>query len=272
MVLILHKKNEEDQFLIEVKLTNSIGEIIFKLVEIQNARARLRLLSSEIEKFLNPTNHNSSCENNNNNGKTDNSTEKTKEEILLNITEKQKELLSRSISEAKAILAKIQVERKVLASLEELNSCFYDLKELIKQINPEGFPETHPISKTILEDEVTGMQLEGTYDSESAVLWWAGKELLREEKLIKYIGHNEKTKLIVKLQKKDQGLPFRDLSRTSEQQREMLSYYYRKSQEQKKLEEDIDDSYLNSKWTDTKSLKNYFGGLDSIHWKVPDQY
>jgi len=272
MVLIVHKKDEEDQFLIEVKLTNSIGEIIFKLVEIQNARARLRLLSSEIEKFLNPTNHNSSCENNNNNGKTDNSTEKTKEEILLNITEKQKELLSRSISEAKAILAKIQVERKVLASLEELNSCFYDLKELIKQINPEGFPETHPISKTILEDEVTGMQLEGTYDSESAVLWWAGKELLREEKLIKYIGHNEKTKLIVKLQKKDQGLPFRDLSRTSEQQREMLSYYYRKSQEQKKLEEDIDDSYLNSKWTDTKSLKNYFGGLDSIHWKVPDQY
>jgi hypothetical protein len=32
-------------------------------------------------------------------------------------------------------------------------------------------------------------------------LWWAGKELLRAKKLEDYIGKNEKTKIVAKLQK-----------------------------------------------------------------------
>lgn len=34
-----------------------------------------------------------------------------------------------------------------------------------------------------------------------AQLWWAGKELRRDKKLQDYIGKNEKTKLVVKIQK-----------------------------------------------------------------------
>jgi Cilia- and flagella-associated protein 298 len=36
---------------------------------------------------------------------------------------------------------------------------------------------------------------------ENASLWWAGKELIRGKKLCDFIGRNEKTKLICKLQK-----------------------------------------------------------------------
>lgn len=35
---------------------------------------------------------------------------------------------------------------------------------------------------------------------ESTVLWWASKELFVDKKLIDYIGKNEKTKIIIKLQ------------------------------------------------------------------------
>ena len=36
---------------------------------------------------------------------------------------------------------------------------------------------------------------------EKASLWWAGKELQRGKKLLDFVGKNEKTKVIVKLQK-----------------------------------------------------------------------
>jgi hypothetical protein len=36
---------------------------------------------------------------------------------------------------------------------------------------------------------------------EQAQLWWAGKELTRDKTLGDFIGRNEKTKVIVKIQK-----------------------------------------------------------------------
>ena len=38
-------------------------------------------------------------------------------------------------------------------------------------------------------------------DESTSQLWWAGKELQRGKKLQDFIGKNEKTKLIVKIQK-----------------------------------------------------------------------
>lgn len=38
-------------------------------------------------------------------------------------------------------------------------------------------------------------------DSETSQLWWAGKELQHTKKLEDYIGKNEKTKIVAKLQK-----------------------------------------------------------------------
>jgi hypothetical protein len=40
-----------------------------------------------------------------------------------------------------------------------------------------------------------------TYDPDTASLWWANKELLRKDPLSIYIGKNEKTKIVAKLQK-----------------------------------------------------------------------
>jgi hypothetical protein len=48
----------------------------------------------------------------------------------------------------------------------------------------------------------------------------------------------------------------------------MLSFYFKKQEEQKKLEVENDDSYLNSQWADSKGLKKslYHGDKD-IQWK-----
>ena len=53
-----------------------------------------------------------------------------------------------------------------------------------------------------------------------------------------------------------------------ETHKKMLSYYFKKQEEQKKLEYENDDSYLNSQWADSQKLKKslYYGDSD-IKWK-----
>ena len=38
-------------------------------------------------------------------------------------------------------------------------------------------------------------------DLDAASLWWAGKEMVRGKKLCDFVGKNEKTKIVCKLQK-----------------------------------------------------------------------
>ncbi|KAK2828344.1 hypothetical protein Q5P01_019378 [Channa striata] len=97
-------------------------------------------------------------------------------------------------------------------------------------------------------------------------LWWAAKEMQRGKKLHEYIGKNDKTKLVVKIQKKGQGAPAREPLITDEQQKQMMMHYYRRQEELKKLEEADDDTYLDSEWSDRQALKKKFQGLTNIKW------
>ncbi|XP_039410492.1 cilia- and flagella-associated protein 298 isoform X1 [Corvus cornix cornix] len=99
-----------------------------------------------------------------------------------------------------------------------------------------------------------------------AQLWWAGKQLEETKLLSDYVGKNEKTTIIVKIQKKGQGAPGREPVISHEEQKEMMLYYYRKQEELKKLEEEDDDSFLNAEWADNHALKRQFHGVKDIKW------
>lgn len=47
-------------------------------------------------------------------------------------------------------------------------------------------------------------------DPETSTLWFAGKQMLAEKQLKDYVGRHEKTKVVVKLQKKGAGAPARE--------------------------------------------------------------
>ena len=47
-------------------------------------------------------------------------------------------------------------------------------------------------------------------DPETSTLWFAGKQMLSEKLLKDYVGRHEKTKVVVKLQKKGSGAPGRE--------------------------------------------------------------
>ncbi|XP_042314318.1 cilia- and flagella-associated protein 298-like [Sceloporus undulatus] len=104
-------------------------------------------------------------------------------------------------------------------------------------------------------------------EESEAQLWWAGKEFKKNNRLSDYVGKNEKTKIIVKIQKKGQGAPAREPVISGEDHKQMILYYHRRQEELKKLEENDDDSFLDSEWADSHALKRHFHGVKDIKWR-----
>lgn len=83
--------------------------------------------------------------------------------------------------------------------------------------------------------------LEVMEDVAKVCLYFCGKELIRGKKLSDQMGRNEKTKVIVKIQKAGQGAPAREAVVSEQDQRDMMLYYHRKQEEWKKLEKEASE-------------------------------
>merc|ERR1711865_1298333 len=101
-------------------------------------------------------------------------------------------------------------------------------------------------------------------EPDTAGLWWAGKLLVREKKLSDFVGRNDKTKIVAKLQKGGASAPSRERAIDEETQKRMMAHYHKKQEEMKKLAEDDDDAYTHSAWANPKSLKASFHGLGEV--------
>ncbi|KAL6098684.1 cfap298 [Pungitius sinensis] len=182
--------------------------------------------------------------------------------------DKMKQILLRTVEDAKALISKKQVEANVCFTVEMVKEALDPLRGAVMIVYPMGLPPHDPIRMEFENQE----DLSGTQASLQVItedecqLWWAGKEMQRGKKLQDYIGKNEKTKLIVKIQKKGQGQPAREPLITDEQQKQMMMHQYRRQEELKKLEEADDDSYLDSEWSDRQALRKQFQGLTNIKW------
>lgn len=182
--------------------------------------------------------------------------------------DKMKEVLMRTVEAATALISKKQVQANVCVTVEMIKEALDQLRGAVMIVYPMGLPPHDPIRMELEDKE----DLSGTQASLQVIaedecqLWWAAKEMQRGKKLQDYIGRNEKTKLVVKIQKKGQGAPAREPVITDDQQKQMMMHYYRKQEELKKLEEADDDSYLDSEWSDRQALKRQFQGLTNIKW------
>lgn len=181
---------------------------------------------------------------------------------------KMKEVLKKTVDEAKALISKKQAQANVCVTMEMVREALDQLRGAVMIVYPMGLPPHDPIRMEFENQE----DLSGTQASlqvipeEEAQLWWAGKEMQKAKKLQDYIGKNEKTKIIIKIQKRGQGAPGREPVVTEEQQKQMMMHYYRRQEELKKLDEADDDTHLESDWSDRQALKRQFQGLTNIKW------
>jgi len=147
------------------------------------------------------------------------------------------------------------------------------LRGLVMKYYPayHGLGEWEPARRIIESKDMEAFynpEMMDLIELETATLWWAGKELVKGKLLSDYIGKNEKTKIVVRLQKAGSGPPVREPLIDEETHKKMLAFYYKKQEESKKLEVDKDDNYLNSKWADPKGLKNELHGVGNIKFKL----
>jgi len=288
MVRLHVKHGEESQFLFETTTTTQINTLCDELTRIYNARLKVERLCSEIESLsehgvLLPPNMQ---------GLTDEQVTELKlkdewgEKCIPSggaefkkddigrrngkaPNEKMAEVLTKTCKEAKANISKKLVDANTLLTEQQVKDTIDILRGAVTIVYPMGLPPYDPIREEFENiEDLSGTQgsLQVIADGGGA-LWWAGKELIAEKKLLDYIGKNEKTKVIVKLQKRGSGAPAREPVVNEEQKKQMMLHAYRRQEELKKLDEMEDDSHLNSRWADNKHLQRQFQGLDHISWR-----
>lgn len=70
-------------------------------------------------------------------------------------------------------------------------------------------------------------------DVQLAQLWFSGKELLLGKKMKDFVGNNEKTKVIVKLQKRGSGKPAREPLMSEDERKQLMLHAYRRQEQLK---------------------------------------
>jgi len=182
------------------------------------------------------------------------------------------DILSRTAEEAEAAVSVMLVQQKKALDRQICQEHIDNMRGAVMIAYPafHRLPVYDP-TRQELEDreELDGhSELQEALDYSQTNLWWAGKELQVGEILEKYVGRNEKTKIVAKLAPKSSGAPVREPRVDENTHKAMLAHYYKKQEEQKKLQEDEDDSYLDSQWANPKALKSQLiGGGKPINWR-----
>lgn len=176
--------------------------------------------------------------------------------------------LTEVIDSAKRLVSNDNPDLRRLLTIADLKETVLLFRGAVMIAYPgyHGLPDWDPVW-LILEDQANlpAMCPDCEWvDPAKATLWWARKELLPAQFLHFYVGKNDKTKIVAKMMEKGKGAPLAEPPIDKETHSKMLSFYHRKNEEMKKLEEDGEDDYLNSAWANPGHLKSHLlnGGAD----------
>ena len=178
-------------------------------------------------------------------------------------------VISRTVEDAKALTSDKLVQQKRAVTAAELEEAINNIRGAVMIVYPMGLPDYDHVRQILEERE----SLEGTeglevLTPEKASLWCFSKELQPEKLLSEYVGKNDKSKVVAKLQKKGAGAPSREPVVSEDEQKAMIAFYHKKEQEAQRMEMEDEDAYQNSSWANPKALKNAFTGVGDISWKA----
>ncbi|XP_041462005.1 cilia- and flagella-associated protein 298-like [Lytechinus variegatus] len=287
MVKLHIKRGDDSQFLFETTVQQPLDDLIKQLILIHNGRLKVERICSEINELsehgttlppnmqgltddqiidlklvdewgqkCEPSGGSVECKdpNGRRNGKAPN--------------EKMKEVLTKTVSEAKKIISKNQASANVCVTQPMIKDALDQLRGAVTIVYPMGLPPHDPIRMEFEgSEELDGTQASlSVLEEDNTSLWFSGKEMHRGKKLCDYIGKNEKTKIIAKLQKKGQGAPAREAVFSEDERKQMMLHAYKKQEEWKKMQEESEDAYLNSPWADSNQLKSQLQGINNVKW------
>mmetsp|Transcript_22660 Transcript_22660/g.54228 ORF Transcript_22660/g.54228 Transcript_22660/m.54228 type:complete len:277 (+) Transcript_22660:70-900(+) len=273
MVVLNVKNSEQERFLFETTVDAVVRDVLQEVVQLHNLRMRVHRLKYEGEELAKY-------------GPAKRLDQQGIDEYQEEAVEKGKfycqdptgrrtgnacdpevsKVLRKTLESAEQTVHKDNADRKISLTKKMLDDCLDEIRGAVMICYPMGLPEWDPV-RGALEgcEELSGTSYASDdLELDKAQLWFAGKQMQPEKLLKDYVGRHEKTKAVVKLQKAGAGPPAREPVVDPETQKAMVAYYHKKQEEMKKLEEDSDDSFLNSSWTNDGSLKKHFAGIGDI--------
>jgi cilia- and flagella-associated protein 298 len=185
-------------------------------------------------------------------------------------TANMQEVLRNSIANALEMIDKKLVDQNKFLTHANVKEALDLLKGAVTIVYPMQLPPHDTIRNEFHNTEdLTGTQASlEVIEPAKAQLWFAGKQMLPDRKLGDFVGNNEKCKVIVKLQKSDEGPPGREPAFTEAERKQMTMLAYRRQEEMKRLEQDDGDDYLDSSWANNNILKSQMHGINDIKFRM----
>lgn len=288
MVILHVKRGNDSQFLYEAPLTTELSILLKEIVTIYNGRLKISRICSEMEELMKhgPMYPPEIL------GLTEEQVTELKlidpwEEKVISSggwiynkdpigrrngrqpTAKMQEILKKAIEDVKIMVSKKLVEKNECLTIKQVQNAVGILRGAVTIVYPMGLPPHDNIAMEFSNTE----DLNGTQASLEVIepikaeLWFAGRQMVTGMLLREYMGTNEKCKVIVKLIKSGEGPPGREPIFTENEKNQMMLQQYRRQEEQKALDEDDNDCYLNSSWADGTNLKKQMHGTQNIKFR-----
>ncbi|KAL1515794.1 hypothetical protein AB1Y20_002410 [Prymnesium parvum] len=290
MVLLQVKRSEKESFLYEVPAATEIEEVRRELVKIHNLRFKTNRLTAAVEQLALygpmklPEQQGLDDETplledyDVTTGTTQKRTVQHGANYRQDPTEKRTggapsdelaSVLNRTAEDAKALVSQRMVEMKKPITSKVLEDALNNIRGAVMIVYPMGLPDYDDVRRILEErEELDGASALEVLEPNKASLWFFSKEAMDGKLLSDYVGKNDKTKVIAKLQKKGASAPMREPVVSEDEQKAMVAFYHKKQQEMEKLSLEDEDNYMHSQWANPKALKNAFTGVGDVSWKA----
>lgn len=278
MVLFHVKRGDKNEFLYETTAAASNDELIRALCRINNARLRLAALADALPGLgqfgaAKPPSEQGL-------DKYQDAPEKPRGEFYEpdplglrtgeGVSPQLREVLARVSEDAwQAVNSKQMFSLNQRSDEETLKEKLMNVRGAVMMAFPMGLPAHDPVQRLLNEEDPEAALGDGSSVLEvasenTAELWWAGKQFFRDQHVRDLVGTNEKTKVIVKLQRKGGGAPGREPAVSEAERQAMMAFYFKKQEELKQAAEDDAEDYMSSTWADPRALKNSLRGTQRI--------
>ncbi|KAF8785525.1 Cilia- and flagella-associated protein 298 like protein [Argiope bruennichi] len=130
--------------------------------------------------------------------------------------EKHAEILTKTTAEAKTRISQIMIDAGICLTIADIEDTLHILCGAVKICYPMGLPSYEIISQELEgKEDLSGTQAsKEILEPDGTELWLASRKLDLSKILSDYIGKNEKSKIVVKLQKKGSDTPAKESALT----------------------------------------------------------
>ncbi|CAI5744341.1 unnamed protein product [Peronospora destructor] len=216
-MVVFHVGSGRSEFLFTASVSTCNDSLIRSLCRVHNLRLRLAALSDALEEL----GHSNVAKSLQEQG-LDTEGASDKERGQFNgvyrwdrVSSELPDVLVRVAADAKmALNSKTQVARRVCIEENELLEKLQNIRKAVSMAFPMGLPSGDPVKRMLDADDVeealaSTLAVLDVMPEDTAELWWAGKQFLRDQYVRDLTGEHEKSTLLVNLQKHENGAPSR---------------------------------------------------------------